>query len=99
MKVEELCQEVTADDMIGIFTVPSLMCKDPTGMYDYVPAVRCEPLDMFDSIELVELEHVMRWSLYLTTAGEHYLVKNLLWSETKIKGSLSEGLRAKLVES
>ena len=31
-------------------------------------------------------------------AGENYLVKNMLWSAVKIKSSLSDGLREKLIE-
>ena len=98
MKVEELCQAVTADDMVRFFTVPSMMCPDPSGMYDYVPVAGSAPVDMFTSIEMLDLEHVMCWIAYLTAAGKHYLVKNLLWSATKIKGSLLESLRAKLIE-
>ena len=98
MKVEELRLSLTADDMHGVFTVPSMMCVDPTGTFDYVPAAGCAPLDMFDSIEQLDLDHVKRWSTFITAAGETYLAENLLWSATKIKMSLSEGLRTKLME-
>ena len=78
MKVEELRQAVTADNMIGVFTVPSMMCKDPMGTHDYVPAVGSLLIDMFNLIEMVELEHIMQWSAYITATGEHYLAENML---------------------
>lgn len=98
MKVEELRLALTGDDMHGVFTVPSMMCDDPTMTFNQVPAAGCHPLDMFNSIEEVDIELVKNWSEYLTMAGEEYLVENLLWSGVKIKLSLTEGLRAKLME-
>ena len=68
MKVEELRLALTADDRHGVFTVPSMMCVDPTGNFDYVPAAGSAPLDMLDSIEQLDLEHVKHWSAYLTAA-------------------------------
>ena len=98
MKVEELKQSLTAGDMHGIFTVPSMMCNDPGLVYNKVPAARGSPLEIFTSVQEIESELVKDWSEYLTLVGEKYLVKNLLWSGTKIKASLSEKLRKKLIE-
>ena len=92
MKVEELRLILTADDMHGVFTMPSQMCEDPTWLYNYVPAAGCQPLDMFTSIEMIDLDLMMKWSEYISAAGEEYLVDNLLWSSTKIKMSLTEEL-------
>lgn len=98
MKVEELRLSLTSEDMHGVFTVPSMMTGDPTGIYNLVPAAGSAPLDMFHSIQELELELVQQWSEFLLAAGEPYLVENLLWSAMKIKNSLSDGLREKLIE-
>ena len=78
--------------MHGIFTVPSMMAEDPTGAYNQVPAAGCTPLDMFNSIQELDIEVVKSWSEYILAAGEGYLVENMLWSAVKIKSSLSDGL-------
>ena len=98
MKVEELRQALTEDDMHGIFMTPSMTCVDPTSTYDFVPAAGSASIDTFNLIELLDIKHAKNWSAYFTEAGEQYLVKNLLWLATKIKSSLTEGLCAKLIE-
>ena len=91
MKVEELRLALTVDDMHQVFFVPREMCLNPTFTFLYVPAAGSQPTDMFNSIELLDLELVQRWSEFITAAGEDYLAENLMWSATKIKMSLSEG--------
>ena len=80
MKVEELKQSLTAGDMHRIFTVPSMMCNDPGLVYNKVPAAGGLPLEMFTSVQEIDLELVKNWREYLTLTGELYLVENLLWS-------------------
>ena len=50
MKVEELCQALMADVMHRIFAVPSMMCLEPTGNYNFVPAAVSQTIDMLNSI-------------------------------------------------
>ena len=85
MKVEELRLSLTADDMHIVFIVPSSMCQDPTGVYNYVPEAGCQPLDMFNSIEIIDLELVMRWSEYLSAAGKSTLLKTYFGPAQKSK--------------
>ena len=98
MKVEELRLLLTSNDMHGVFTVPSIMTKDPTATYRLVPAAGSSPLDMFCSIQDLDIELVKSWSKYILAARESYLVENILLSAVKIKNSLSDGLQEKLIE-
>ena len=87
-----------ANDMHRVFVVPSTMCDDPTMVYDKVPAAGCHSIDLLTDIQDVELNLVKDWSEYVASAGEPYLVENLLWSGAKIKASLTDGLKEKLIE-
>ena len=83
MKVEEMKQVLTADDMHGIFVISSSMCEDPTMVYHKVPAAGCHSINRFTAVQEVDLELVKDWSEYVTAAVESYLVENLLWSGAK----------------
>ena len=85
MKIEELKQALVSNGMHGIFTVPSMMCNDPAGTYNQVPAAGSSPLELFTSASELDLQIIKDWSEYLMLAGEKYLVENLLWSGAKIK--------------
>ena len=98
MKVEELRQSLTTGDMHGVFLVPDSMCVDPTATFNRMPAAGSAPLDLFNSVQEVSLELAKDWSEFLIQAGEKYLVENLFWSAAKIKASLSDSLREKLIE-
>ena len=98
MKVKELRQELIACDMHSVFVVPSMMCDDPTFVYNKVPAAGGHSVDLFTAVEDVDLDLMKNWSKYVASAGEPYLVENLLWSASKIKVSLTDGLKEKLIE-
>ena len=98
MKVEELKQSLMAEDMHGIFVMPDAFAEDPTGTFNKMPAAGCASVDMFTNTEDVDLETCKEWSKFLSAAGEQYLVENLLWSGMKLKNSLSNGLKEKLIE-
>ena len=69
MKVKDLRQLLTSNNMHGVFTVPSMMVEDATGIYNSVPAAGRSPLDMFYSIQELDIELVKTWSKYLLAAG------------------------------
>ena len=98
MKVAELKQWLTAGDVHAIFTASSLMYNNPELVYNKVPAAGSSLLKMSTSIQELDFDLVKNWNECLTLAEEKYLVENLLWSGTKIKASLSEKLREKLIE-
>ena len=98
MKVKELKQSLTSGDMHGVFTVPIMMCDDPIGTYNKVSAARSRPLELFTSVGETDLKLVKNMSEYLTLAGVKYIVENLLWSSAKIKASLLDKLREKLIK-
>ena len=47
MKIEQLRSSLMEIDMHGVFSVPSIMVKDATVNFDYVPGVGCAPVDLF----------------------------------------------------
>ena len=84
--------------MNGVFTVSSSMCDDPTGNYNKVPEAGASPIDMFYSMEDLDLDLVKNWSEYAMMAGESYMVENLQWSGKRILNSVSTALRSKVIE-
>ena len=69
MKVEELKQVLMVEEMHRILVLLRMMCANPTMTYKKVPATGSHTIDLFTTVQDVDLELVKDWSKYLTSAG------------------------------
>ena len=78
MRIEEFQSSLLRHNMAGAFLIPSRFVDDPDQVFDYVPALRSHPVDLFRNHAEIDLDVVKMAGCFLIPAGREFHVQNLL---------------------
>ena len=96
-RFEDLKTQITANDTIDVFTIPSEFVTNTDG--DLEPSAASEALDLFTQANRIPLQTVQEANAFYLEFGEDYHGENIVWSGQKILNSCDTELRDKLIES
>jgi hypothetical protein len=97
MRIEEFRRSLQAFDMEDVFVIANEYDIDATSG-DYKPATGSRPINLFTSIQDVDLNTLKNASAFSTHYGQEFVLENLLWSGAKLLNSCDDKLRQKLEE-